>query len=279
MTDAGRIDFPSFDAEPDGRTCTATGLRLLMADGATAYRVAKDRGRPALEGYLNGVVGPLPASQPEMRGRWDTIGSTVYFAATPECAFAEVLAPLVANRARLTVAAERAGYASADEFAYAVLHQSADLEVDRPWAISGAWQYARSLYYVTMPTAGWWIQVDHPDSLDALRRQAFGLLPDHPFGELWASHLEGDNRALTTSLANHIRNLVLDDGSEPLGISYRSRTLYGRCFAWWDRRGDMGLGPGLNDPYLARSTNVDTPELRVVARRLGLPILPGRPAT
>jgi hypothetical protein len=42
-------------------------------------------------------------------------------------------------------------------------------------------------------------------------------------------------------LAHVIRGAVLDDGSEPLRISYPSKTLTGRCWAYWDRRADEGL--------------------------------------
>lgn len=256
-----------------GRTCGVTGVRLVPAAGGTAYRVAKDRGRSALEGYPNPQVGPLPAGTPDLRGRWDTIGSTLYLADTPQTAFAEVLVPLRRNRQRLAVTAERAGYATVEEYADAVLKQSVENEVDRPWAVSCRWQFARSINHIWMPTSGWWVQIDHPDTLRAIHQATIPGLPM----DLWSADLESAARAVTTLIAEHLRGLVLDDGSLPLGIWFQSKTLIGRCYAWWDRRGDDGLAPGDNDPRLQHSTNVDTPAMREVAERFELPVLEGKP--
>jgi len=256
------------------RTCTATDVRLVPASGGTAYRVAKGPSRAALEGYPNSDVGELPRGTQDRRGRWDTIGSTVYFADSPQTAFAEVLAPLRSNRLRLAVAATRSGYASVEEYVGAVLGQSAENNVDQPWAISGRWQFARSIYHVGMPTDGWWVQIDHADTLQAIQR-ALHTTAGLP-GDLWSADLENGNRAVTTVIAEHIRSLELDDGKRPLGIWYQSRTLIGRCYAWWDRRRDDSLGLGGNDPHLEHSTNVDTPALREVAGRFDLPVLVGK---
>lgn len=259
------------------RTCHATGLRLVPATRQLAYRVAKDRGRPALEGYPNEVVGPLPTVGRDLRGRWDTIGSTVYFADSPECAFAEVLSYLRFNRVALTKAARRAGYDDVDEYAAQIGREAAENEVDQPWAISCRWQNARSLYHVWLPGSDWWVQIDHPDTLDVLRHTLVDLGADQLVDDLWADDLLNTNRAVTTLLAEHIRNLMLDDGSEPLGINYPSRTLHGRCYAWWNRRGDLGLGPSGDDPYQHHSTNVDVPAMRTIAAAYDLPILEGKP--
>jgi hypothetical protein len=211
----------------------------------------------------------------DRRGRWDTVGRTVYFADSPQTAFAEVLAPLMLNRARLAVAAERAGYAGVEEYAAHVLGQAADNDVDRPWAISCRWQFVRSIYHVWMPTRGWWVQIDHADTLRAVQR-AWRTVPGLP-EQLWSGDLESADRAVTTLVAEHLRGLDLDDGSRPLGIWFRSRTLVGRCYAWWDRRGDDGLPPGDDDPRLQRSTNVDVPAMREMAERFGLRVLRGKP--
>ncbi|MBW0254478.1 MULTISPECIES: RES domain-containing protein [unclassified Cellulomonas] len=260
--------------EEGGRTCARTGVRLVPASGGHAFRVAKDRGRPALEGYPNSDVGPLPTGVPDRRGRWDTVGSTVYFADTPQTAFAEVLAPMRVDRLRLAVAAGRAGY-SVEEYVEAVLGQSAENDVDRPWSVSCRWQYARSIYQVWMPTSGWWVQIDHADTLMAIQAAQPSIpgLPD----DLWSGALESADRGVTTLVAEWIRGLELDDGTRPLGIWFQSRTLMGRCWAWWDRRGDDGLSPGENDPRLLGSTNVDTPALREVAAVFDLPVLDGKP--
>lgn len=260
--------------EAGERSCSATGLRLIPARGETAYRVAKDRGRPALEGFPNTEVGALRPGTIDRRGRWDTIGSTLYLADSPQTAFAEVLAPLRINRERLRLAAERSGYTDVDTYANEILHQAVENDVDRPWAISCRWQFARSIYQLTLPSNGWWVRIDHPDTL--LAAQEAGRTTPGLTTDIWSGDIEGSERAVTTLIAEYIRGVVLDDGSRPLGIEYRSRTLIGRCYAWWDRRGDDGLPPGADDPRLEHSTNVDTPALREIAATFGLPVLEGR---
>jgi hypothetical protein len=165
--------------EAGARTCTVTGVRLVPASGGTVYRVAKDRGRAVLEGFPNAHVGALPPGTVDLRGRWDTFGRTVYFADSPQTAFAEVLAPLMLNRSRLAVAAARAGYTGVEEYAAHVLGQAADNDVDRPWAVSCRWQFVRSIYHVWMPTRGWWVQIDHADTLRAVQR-AWRAVPGMP---------------------------------------------------------------------------------------------------
>ena len=80
----------------------------------------------------------------------------------------------------------------------------------------------------------------------------------------------GDDRGLTTELGQVIRDSVLDDGSLPLGIIFPSKTAYGRCCAWWNRRADDNLNPGSNDPKLIDSLNVGVPELGLVCHDWGL---------
>lgn len=75
------------------RTCTKTGLRLAEATGETGFRVVQDR-HGALSVLPNKIVGSLPTtsttmSSPDRRGRYDTLGSTVYVADSPRCAYAE----------------------------------------------------------------------------------------------------------------------------------------------------------------------------------------------
>ena len=260
-----------------GRRCTATGLHLLPAAGVAAYRVVKDRGRGPLKGYPNEHVGPYPrGSGADARGRFDTIGSTVYFSDTPETSFAEVLRGFRRDLLKLTPLARIAGYDDAEQYVDAIIAESVANGIASPWAISSDWQMARSIYHVRMPLDGWWVQIDHPQTLTAITNGMHDLEFGTTRTDLTSSDLESDNRELTTMIAEYIRNLTLDTGHEPLGINFRSKSLYGRCWAWWDRRGDQGLSPGRDDPGLLRSFNVDTPAFRSVAADYGLPVLLGR---
>ena len=75
-------------------------IRASCGRWAEAWRVAKDR-YVATSG-ITGVlvvdrVGPLPHDVPDSRGRYDTIGRTVYVADRPATAMAEVLQPFRAQ--------------------------------------------------------------------------------------------------------------------------------------------------------------------------------------
>lgn len=119
------------------------------------------------------------------------------------------------------------------------------------------WQLERSVYEIRLPRQGWWVQIDHSDTLHTL--EVLASATAGAMGEvtmLTATEVTGSNRDLTTLLAHVIRQQTLDAGHEPLGIVYQSRTLAGTCWAYWDRRADEGLPPGRNDLLQLTSENV-----------------------
>ncbi|MBE7700055.1 RES domain-containing protein [Oerskovia sp. Sa1BUA8] len=264
---------------PGARTCAKTGVRLVPADGALVYRVAQDkytfRSGP-LSSPVNKVVGSLPDGEIESRGRFDTVGRTVYFGDTPEVCFAETLQGFRLNRQALVADAQAAGQ-DVDEFIRDVTSDAVAGDRDTPWAVGGDWQRGRSLLYIRLPLEGWWVQIDHPATLNALHDALAAELAAAGVPLLTLSAATGENRAATTLLAQCVRDLVLDDGSLPLGISFPSKTAYGRCLAWWNRREDDDLMPSDTGPRMAgESDNVDTPAFRKVCEEWGLPILDGR---
>ena len=255
-------------APVEGRQCTATGLHLVAADGGPAFRVAKDR-----HGALSAPRRDAAASANRAAwGRFDTVGSTLYFAGSRECAYGEVLTGFRLARGALAPDAEAAGY-ELDEWVDVVTEQAVANGMNHPWAVDLDWHLARSIYEIRLPSRGWWVVVDHADTLNA-------LIDQHPHRALRANpvltlaDLEGDDRALTTVLAAHVRDLMLDDGSEALGITFASKTGYGRCWAFWDRRTDAGLGRGSDYPVQVSSANVGAdPAFHDVAASYGLPVL------
>jgi hypothetical protein len=262
-----------------GRICASTGLRLIPAADEIAFRVAKDR-YGALSVRKNSIVGPMPigaiaASDP--RGRYDTIGSTIYLADSRPCAYAEVLLGFRQRRAAVAKAAESIGW-TVEDYITSVRAQAQENGVDVPWAISVDWQMDRSIYEIRLPGQGWWVQIDDPDTLRALETMTpttAGMTERLQL--LTSGSLTGEDRDLTTLLAHAIRGSALDDGSEPLGINYPSKTLSGRCWAYWDRRADEGLSPGRNGLLQLTSENVGPdPEFNGVAVLYDLPILGAR---
>jgi hypothetical protein len=121
-----------------------------------------------------------------------------------------------------------------------------------PGEVPVDWQLATSLHRVQLPANGWWVLIDCPPTLNVLSELMGGSVD-----QLTLGHVCGDNRALTTQLAQVIRDSILDDGSLPLGIVFPSKTAYGRCWSWWNRRADDNLNPSSNDPKLIDSSNVD----------------------
>jgi hypothetical protein len=246
-----------------------------------AFRVAKDR-YGALSVRANSVIGPLPpGTDPavgDSRGRFDTVGSTIYLAESRQCAYAEVLLGFRKSRANIAELAEYIGW-DVDEYIAQVQDEARRNGVDVPWAISVDWQMERSIYQIRLPRTGWWVQIDHADTLAALEAMTptmSGLVDRIRL--LTGGDVMGEDRALTTILAHTVREQTLDDGTEPLGISYPSKTLMGRCWAYWDRRVDLGLPPGANDLWQIAAENVGPdPELISVAERYGLPQLGARP--
>lgn len=94
---------------------------------------------------------------------------------------------------------------------------------------------------------------------------------------LTSGSITGENRDLTTLVAHIVRGLTLDDGTEPLGFSYPSKTLRGRCWAYWDRRADEGLYSGRDDLLQLTAENVGPdPEFQATAAFYDLPILGAR---
>jgi hypothetical protein len=261
------------------RVCPRTGLYLVPARGQTAWRVAKEqyvRSGGILAVRANGGVGPLPQEAPDRRGRFDTIGRTVYFAESAEAAFAEVLQEFRKARVALEADAAAADF-SVEEYVETVRQHAVDNGRDVPWAVGARWQMDRCVHSVSMPEQGWWVRVDHRATLDRVGMDLAPHLKDLGVALLTLSNVMGESRAVTTLIAQHIRDQDLFDGSRPLGIEFTSKTGYGTCWAWWYRRADDGLAPGADDPKTVTNTNVDVPAFRKVAAAWDIEVLQGKP--
>ncbi|MBI9115652.1 RES domain-containing protein [Sanguibacter sp. YZGR15] len=254
---------------------------MIPATGELAYRVAKDRytlRSGPLSSLVNRHVGRLPPDVNESRGRFDTLGRTVYFGDSPECCFAEVLQGFRMSREMQAADAQAAGQ-DVDQYLHDITADALSNDIDPPWAVSGDWQASRSLLHIRMPLEGWWVQIDHPDTLNALNDALAADLRTLGVGLLTSSIATSENRPATTLIAQHVRELTLEDGSLPLGISFRSKTEYGRCLAWWNRREDDDLLPADEGPsFDGRSDNVFTPAFQKICSDWGLPILQVRSA-
>lgn len=244
------------------RVCDKTGFALVQAAGESGWRVTKDR-HVVTDGVtgarINNVVGPLQPDAEDSRCRYDTMGRTVYFGESEKVSLAESLQALRSDLMSMVKDARAIGE---DVTAYrdritADFHQ---LGLPGPGEIPVQWQMSYSIYKVVLPRRGWWVRIDSSDTLNAL---SLALRGDA--GQLTLGHVCGEDRGLTTKLAQTIRDSILDDGELPLGIAFPSKTGYGRCWAWWNRRADDDSPAGSNDPKPQGSTNVNIPALTELA--------------
>ncbi|MBX9244662.1 RES domain-containing protein [Actinotalea ferrariae] len=205
--------------------------------------------------------------------RWDTPGRTLYVGETIRSAYAEVLQHFRRPRAGDPVAqlAELLGM-TPEEYLAAVDQEQAPLGCMPRGQFPAGWRHDRALYRVRLPRGGWWIDVEHGDSLTALD-SAPGLSQVGFTEPLTRAHVLGDERRITVALAEHMRSLRLFDGSEALGVTWNSKLGYGKNWAFWMRRLDDGLEPAADDPALVgHGAEIDAhdPDLTYVADRFGI---------
>lgn len=217
---------------PDGgRTCSRTGLRLLPAEEGYGYHVGKTS-YPA-------ISAPERSVGQSRRGwnRYDTIGSTFYVAQTRACAFAEVLASYKRLNGRHDSLAVDAAFQgmSLEQYVEEVSREWAERDFMGLGALPASWRFTRAVYPIALPEQGWWVEVEHPDSVSVLERIAEAFLADHAVDALDTSVLRSGNRVVTTGLAEILRGARLDDGSSPLGVHFGSKHGGGWCKAIWLR--------------------------------------------
>ena len=226
------------------RTCAKTGLGLLSGP-VSGVRIA------------NPAYGPLaPPERVEKSrtgwSRWDTMSRTLYIAEDEETAFRECLA-----WARMTGEHQAHVDKLSALFGETIDQTMRDIDEDwkrlghmQPGHLPASWRDGHLLYRIQVPeTAGWWIDAHAPETLDALSLAAgsdlarFTGQQDIDKGVMFTH-----DREVTTRLAERMREQILDDGTEPLGIRFDSRIAKGTCWALWMRRADAKLG---SDPVKA----------------------------
>lgn len=252
---------------PHERVCTRTGLALVPASGEPGWRVAKDRyvNRDGVTGArVNETVGPLQPGAEDSRCRYDTAGRTVYFGDSEKVSLAE---SLLSFRQKLLSTEKDAAAIGVGPRVYLrrITEELHERGLPAPGEIPVEWQMAHSVWQVRMPERGWWVRIDSPRTLNSLSSMLGGSA-----GQLSLGDVCGDDRGLTTTIAQAVRDVILDDGELPLGITYPSKLGYGQCRAWWNRRADDDLPLVKNDPQPVDSTNVCIPALDELLHEWGL---------
>lgn len=215
----------------------------------------------------------LAGEDPVDWNRYDTPGSTVYLADNPEIAFSEILSSYA-----LKLGQDHPMQKDADFMGMSLQDYVQAIEVEwgnniKPGCLPAHWRDRRNTYELRLQAGGWWVDVEHPDSIAAIGSALGERLHDELGLELltWGV-LHGEERAPTTMIASWVRGLVLDDGSQPLGITFQSKHGGGRCWAYWLRRRDDGLPEIAMHMVSQNPVPVQDPALLAVAKRFGIKV-------
>jgi hypothetical protein len=189
------------------RICGVTGLALVPSSAEHAYRIAK-------ESY--GPLNPPLRTQKKPRGQWgryDVLDHRTIYAGMPErCAYAESLA-----FARPDIDIELSEFFDDDTYfgrlEDEIIKEWTQRDHMSPRQVAAAWRNERLIYRLVLPETGWFVDIEHSDSIAAIIHSLQPALSMAGVQQLTTSHLRGENRALTTSIAEWIHKQVLDDGA------------------------------------------------------------------
>jgi hypothetical protein len=216
---------------PEITVCAHTGLALLPAVRQLVYRLAK----PSY-GVLNPPVRGLSSSEDRSGwNRFDLPGEqTIYCASSPEGAYGELLGALKISgpyRAR-----DYLDDPGEDDLYALIAGDWAELGARPPGVIDISWLYAHRMYTVTMPPAGWFIEIEHARSITYLGAHIPFSLWERGVTEITVAQTRSADRYLTTELAGALAAAPLDGEAPSLGIHYYSK--HGTewsCWAVWLR--------------------------------------------
>ncbi|GAA5113892.1 hypothetical protein GCM10023339_18800 [Alloalcanivorax gelatiniphagus] len=206
---------PPTGAEPV-TICSATGLALIKYPAKGTWRVFKTAFGP-LAGR------PRTSEDPSDWNRFDLPdAATLYSSTDPQGAYAEVLAPLRPRIEELSALAA-AVFDDVDPGDNPIAAEWAEKGHMHVGSIPKVWHAERNLVQIDVATDGWYIDIEHPVSLQVLRSQFAGLLTERGLEDFDVSVIRGHDRLVTCAVAEWVNGLYLEDGSVPLGIRYNSR--------------------------------------------------------
>lgn len=227
------------------RICARTGLALTSGP-TEAYRIARESFGP---------LAPVARQLGDSAGGWsryDTAGRTIYATQERLTAFMELLAPyrtVVTNERRaLQPVADFMGV-SLDDLWRDVVSEWDEAEMMKASWLPRMFREGRGVYTLKFPN-GWWIDMAASETISAMHdlfEDGWPTAGGRVSGSLTLSHLTGDDRVLTTSIASMLReHIELDDGTLPLGVQFLSKhgtpsKGTGLCWAYWMREKDSGL--------------------------------------
>jgi hypothetical protein len=247
--------------EDDGapHVCASTGLALVPSTGGTIWRLAKSSYGP-----LNPEKRKSGGNSEEW-GRYDVRQHrTVYGAQPIEASYAESLAfarkRMTLDQPQLRELFDDVDPADTTALLEAVQREWAERHHMLPGQLNAGWRYERLIHEIYLPADGWFVDIEASDSVAAASDAVGGALAALGVKNLTVGHLRGEDRRVTTAVAEWVWPLVLDDGSLPLGIRFGSK--HGSdwtCWAVWLRAVDDDK-PSAERTTASPGTPVEDPE-------------------
>lgn len=244
------------------RICGTTGLALVPGP-VSGYRIAT-----ATYGALNPELRHDGESRDDW-SRWDTPGRTLYIADTPETAFRECLA-----WARMRPSHKKRLEKLAALWAITPEEVMEEIQADfdrlghmQPGHLAFSWRNERLKHVIDIPEeTGMWVDMEDQATLDALSLgPAVDVQVFTGLEEVDRAAAFSNDRNVTTRLAEWLRGLTLDDGSELAGVRFKSRVGNGTCWAYWMRRTDLGLTE-LAEATLGEEISLTDPAMATVTK-------------
>lgn len=239
------------------RQCTLTGLSIIEGP-VSMYRVAvcwPDRG----------PLNPKERRDDRLEdrkdwNRFDTPGLTIYGADQRVTAFTESLAYKAPSARNYAGLAEEARYLGISLFELLDELRRAGLPVD---GMDPDWRLDREIYRLSFPSLPW-VDLTHPDTLIAIKGSGTAGAD-----RMTMADLTGDDRAITTSVAQWIRGQLLDNGGTAAGLRYPSKFGFSDgdyCYAGFLAAPDTGC------TSTGVEFSVSDPDLAEAVRRTGVHI-------
>ncbi|MFZ4894292.1 hypothetical protein ACL9RL_07570 [Plantibacter sp. Mn2098] len=111
-------------------------------------------------------------------------------------------------------------------------------------AIPAMWRHDRAVFEIAAAGTGWWVDVEHPDTLSVLEAELTSVLAEQRVTTLTTAVLRGENRIITGAVAALVRGWTFDDGTSARGIHFGRKFGGGTCRAIWLPETELiGLSP------------------------------------
>jgi len=140
-----------------------------------------------------------------------------------------------------------------------------------PGWLPANWRDGRLMYSLRIQDPVRWVDLTAAETVAALNRH-LGSQLDEAFGisSVTLGALTGEDRAVTTTIAEWLREQVLDDGNYTAGVRAHSKYGGGFCWAYWLRRQDDLLGADAVQVEAESEIHRDDEDLKYVLSLYGM---------